>query len=1363
MKKIIYLLIIFLLFNIKFSCLAAGDRYEYKICYGDSVQVGEIQTWGTGPYSYTWTPATGLSSTSIAQPYAKAAAVDEYYVRIRDSQGNIRVDTIEVEADPQLFLNLGPDRDLCLGDTVQIGAQATGGTPSYEYKWTPSTRLTNDEIYNPKAYPNSTTQYILTAKDDMGCEIRDTIVIRVNPKPSINAGNDATICFGDSVQIGNDATSGTPPYSYSWSPAAGLSSAIISRTYAKPASTTNYIVTVTDSKGCTAKDNVTITLNPLVTLNIGVDRDLCLRDTITIGDSAHGGTPPFSYSWSPANALNNANIPITKAFPVVTTQYILTAIDSKGCIKRDTINITVNPTPVANAGNDTLICHDDRTTIGRVATGGTAPYSYSWNPASGLSSTSIAQPLASPIVTTKYVQTVTDQKGCTSKDTVEIKVNPQLSLQMSSGITLCKDSIGAISGMAAGGSGNYSYSWNPTTGLSNPNSNNTNITLTVPGTYYYILQVRDGAGCTKKDSVKVVILSDVALSVSQSTLNFGKLDACTSSKDTTLDLNNDWTDFITINSALFDNQSFSLVSPAVPFSIAPGNSINFTIRFTAKNSGTATGTLTLKGLPCGVTKIINLTAEKMALLITTNPTSINFGSMISCKLFIIDTIVTIKNNGTDNAILDFGKVNPNKPFSLIAPSGVQTMNPGASLTVSFRYAPAGAGSYSQDIAIPFTAGTCKDTIRISLNGVVIEPQIKSIAKSIDFGTMLGCVTYRDTLISVMNEGAYDIQIVGIGGDQAFSAQTTLPITMKPGETKDIKIRFSPTKEGTFAGNLLIKYEPCGKTEQISITALKQGVVFTIPDTINFGEIIYCAKQTADTTFSITNNSSGTIEGDITGVTISSMYSSDISANTKLPNGQTKQFKVTFAPDVAAPFGIIYGELEIVLNPCDIHKKIILIGKKLNPSLAMDRTGIDFGTVLLNNSRQDSIKLFNPGSTYIYLKQGDVKTNPPFIVISTSPALPVRINPKDTLLIRIQYTAINGKSQDSIYVNISAPCPIQLSAWLKGEGSNIPQGKILANGKDFGSIYVGDQKTDSIEVKNVGDLDGELIGAKSSNSEFSIQPGQFPINLIKNASTQIKIDFNPQSTGIKSSTLDVFADIDSASALVTGTVIDKLLPNATAEVSIGKYRKYTGEKFTADFLLNKSSNLNISKITGFDAVIRFNKTVLALGENTPKGISNGNDRIINITGSLKDTIGKIAEMNFIAALGNDSCTALIIDSVVWHGATVSTKLIQGEVCIIDLCREGGLRLVDPDKQMSINYILIQKDGNLEINFNTTGPEQVKISVFDVLGKLEISTIINQPKYFDNKVILNSTNLSEGSYFIVLTNGFVSCSKAFSFRR
>ena len=79
-------------------------------------------------------------------------------------------------------------------------------------------------------------------------------------------------------------------------------------------------------------------------------------------------------------------------------------------------------TPTANAGSDaTIDCNTTSATIGTSAVSG---FAYAWTPTTGLSSSTVAQPVATPTSTTTYTLVITNSStGCTASDTVVVTVD----------------------------------------------------------------------------------------------------------------------------------------------------------------------------------------------------------------------------------------------------------------------------------------------------------------------------------------------------------------------------------------------------------------------------------------------------------------------------------------------------------------------------------------------------------------------------------------------------------------------------------------------------------------------------------------------------------------------------------------------------------------------------------------------------------------------------------------------------------------------------------------------------------------------------------------------------------------------------
>jgi len=176
----------------------------------------------------------------------------------------------------------GPDTTVCFGNGVQLSA--SGGT---NFSWSPVAGLSNPNIANPVATPDSTTMYVVIASDSNGCSSTDSVLIAVYP-PGI-AGPDVTICKSDSTQL--SATGGV---SYSWQPATFLSDANIADPICTAQTTTTYTVTITDANGCITMDELIVNVVPTV-----------IAPTITQNGNVLTCSTEVSYQWK----LNTVDIP----------------------------------------------------------------------------------------------------------------------------------------------------------------------------------------------------------------------------------------------------------------------------------------------------------------------------------------------------------------------------------------------------------------------------------------------------------------------------------------------------------------------------------------------------------------------------------------------------------------------------------------------------------------------------------------------------------------------------------------------------------------------------------------------------------------------------------------------------------------------------------------------------------------------------------------------------------------------------------------------------------------------------------------------------------------------------------------------
>lgn len=233
-------------------------------------------------------------------------------------------------------------------------------------------------------------------------------------------------------------------------------------------------------------DSAKIKIQDSITISTNTVPAICPGDSIQI--IASGG---LQYAWTPGSTLTNDSIKNPWAKPPLTTTYTVQG-KVAGCISYDSVHVQVYQPPPANAGQDKSICIGFSTQLN--ASGGST---YSWSPSTGLSAANIPNPVANPLVTTKYFLMVVDSVGCVGYDSVTVTVNPLPNAQITpSDTTVCPGDL-----LQMVGSGGVQYQWSPGLGLSNPNIANPYTLITAPATY--TLAVTDANGCTFWDTITI--------------------------------------------------------------------------------------------------------------------------------------------------------------------------------------------------------------------------------------------------------------------------------------------------------------------------------------------------------------------------------------------------------------------------------------------------------------------------------------------------------------------------------------------------------------------------------------------------------------------------------------------------------------------------------------------------------------------------------------------------------------------------------------------------------------------------------------------------------------------------------------------
>jgi len=454
----------------------ANVGVDVPICLGDAVQITPSNIDPNAYYS--WSPATGVSNPNVPNPMIQTATTTNYVMTVTSVNGCQASDDINIIVSQPPVADAGDDQMTCAGTPVTLN-----GAGGVTYSWAPAADLSSPNASSTSATPATSTIYTLTVTDANNCQATDDVSVTVNALPNVNAGLDAAICLNQTHQM-----TGSGADSYVWSPATGLSATNIPNPVFSGTTSTSYALTGTDANGCVNTAAVMITVNPLPAVNAGADASICIGGSVQL--NATGAT---NYAWSPSGMLNDPLIASPTFSGNSTTTLTLTGTDANGCANTDQIVVTVNPLPNVNAGNDASVC--DGASVQLNASGAAT---YVWSPATDLNDPNIGNPIYSGVSDAVLTVTGTDVNGCVNTDNINLTVRPVPVVDAGNDATLCEAET-----MTLGASGAATYSWVPTTGLSNAGvaapvlTASTTTTFTVTGT--------DAFGCTDTDQMTITV------------------------------------------------------------------------------------------------------------------------------------------------------------------------------------------------------------------------------------------------------------------------------------------------------------------------------------------------------------------------------------------------------------------------------------------------------------------------------------------------------------------------------------------------------------------------------------------------------------------------------------------------------------------------------------------------------------------------------------------------------------------------------------------------------------------------------------------------------------------------------------------
>jgi large repetitive protein len=433
-----------------------------------TVSMGAGSTPG---FTYAWSPS---SQTTVT---ATNLAPGSYTVTVTDGNGCVSSASTVITQPTVITNTLVTNNISCNGGSNgSITINPAGGTPGYNYFWTPGG-------YTTQTIAGLTAgTYSCVVTDMNGCTASSTVTL-TQPTPIVISEThvDAN-CNQSNGSATANAAGGTGPYTYSWSTSPVTPTAAVT---GLPANT--YVVTVTDFKGCVQTLPVTIgnLAGPVASILSSTNVSCYGLTNGTATVTMTGGTPPFNFLWT-----NGQTVP--SATNLAAGTYTLNATDGNGCSASTSVTITepalLDASIVATNPTCNSACNGNFVST---AFGGTAPYSYLWSP--GAATTSNVTGLCAGT----YTLQVTDGNNCTSIESIALFDPPAVTATTTHTDVTCNGLCnGTATANPGAGTGPFTYLWSDI---------NAQTTQTATGlcSGTYTVTVTDAGGCSTTASVTI--------------------------------------------------------------------------------------------------------------------------------------------------------------------------------------------------------------------------------------------------------------------------------------------------------------------------------------------------------------------------------------------------------------------------------------------------------------------------------------------------------------------------------------------------------------------------------------------------------------------------------------------------------------------------------------------------------------------------------------------------------------------------------------------------------------------------------------------------------------------------------------------
>ncbi|MDZ4746193.1 MAG: choice-of-anchor D domain-containing protein [bacterium] len=682
-------------------------------------------------------------------------------------------------------------------------------------------------------------------------------------------------------------------------------------------------------------------------------------------------------------------------------------------------------------------------------------------------------------------------------------------------------------------------------------------------------------------------------------------------------------------------------------------------------------------------------------------------------------------------------------FSIVSGAPPFTVDPGSARAVEFRFRPTSVGQKAATLSIR----TQSETLERIIIGEGVLPVLEFVSTIIDFGLVdVGRRkdTLRATTIKNISNDALVVHASRHAGPNAIDFSTLAgagSLTLQPGETSVVDLRFAPTSVGRTSGRLLLDYEGVGSPAMVTLFGEGRLSGPMISATALAIAPIVCPSEAQDTIV-VYNLGIGNLV--ISDVAIGGPDAGDFALDNvvvpiTIPQDSSTRINIRFRP---GQVGMKRADVVFSSNSfVDSVFAIPLSAQKDEVSFATSAETIDLGLLCPEQLVTTSVSISNTGTvpTHIHADATAVQL--------TSASLPLALS--ETVKLGISVTVGTEGMIDEIVVLTDSVCGVRKEVRIIGA---IERPVITLRNLDIVGVVGGVTITRQLVISNPS-RHTITIPTAPPFDPFIVATGAFPITIP--AQDSVTIDISYLATDTISRSVSLILDFVAATPGNAGTcagaataAISGRGVTSYARIAIGRIEGYPGDIIHVPIVIDEAVNLNTAGATAIGVQLRMNATLLDPIDATPRGVIEGSERVIDIELPATGIAGAIlATLPFKVMLGNDTVTPIAQLNAQAIGANVFIESVDGEFHLLGTCLVGGARLLNPIGTARIVGLTPNPaDNSVEIVIETIENGRTSIVVVDEVGR-DVALVFDGELTRGSRMFkVDTSRLGSGNYFV-----------------